>query len=95
MAQESLVAQSGTRQNIISTLSGIRSKSLDPLLQTAAQKPGQNVGSEKIAHKSSCPPKWNFVMNAEGNFAGQFINKAIEGRNEDVGTSRSDYEVRF
>ena len=91
MAQESLVAQSGTPENIISTLSGIRSKSLDPLLQTAAQKPGQNDGSEKIARKSS----WNFVMNSEGNFARQFINKAIEGCNEDVGTSRSDYEVRF
>ena len=95
MAQGSLVAQSGTPQNIISTLSGIRSKSLDPLLQTAGQKQGQNDGSEKMARKSSCRPKWNFVMNAEGNFARQFINKAIEGRNEDVGTSRSDYEVRF
>ena len=36
-------------------------------------------------------------MNAEGNWARQseYINKAIEGRNEDVGTSRSDCEVRF
>ena len=91
MAQESLVAQSGIPQNIISTLSGIRSKSWDPVLQTV----GQNDGSEKIARKSSCPPKRNPVMNAEGNWARQFINKAIEGRNENVGTSGSDYEVRF
>ena len=91
MAQGSLVAQSGIPQNIISTRSGIRSKSWDPALQTA----GQNDGSEKIARKSSCPPKWNFDKNAEGNWAKQFINNAIKGRNEDVGTSRSDYEVRF
>ena len=90
MAQESLVAQSGIPQNIISTLSGIRSKSWDPVLKTA----GQNAGSEKIARKSR-PPKRNSVMNAEGNWARQFINKAIEGSDEDVGTSRSDYEVRF
>lgn len=95
MAQGSLVAQSGTPQNITSTLSGIRPKSFDLLLQTAALKQGQNDGSEKIARKSSCPPKRSFVMNAEGNCARQFINKVIEGRNEDVGTSRSDFEVRF
>ena len=34
-------------------------------------------------------------MNAEGNCARQFINKAFEGSDEDVGTSGSDYEVRF
>ena len=84
IAQESLVAQSGIPQNIISTWSGIRSKSWDPALQTA----GQNDGSEKIARKSSCPSK-------AGNWAKQFINKAIKGRDEDVGTSGSDYEVSF
>ena len=91
MAQENLVDKSGIPQNIISTLSGIRSKSWDPVLKTA----GQNAGSEKIARKSSCPPKRNSVINAEGNWARQFINKAIEGSDEDVGTSGSDYEVRF
>jgi len=89
MAQESLVTQSGIPQNIISTLSGIRSKSWDPVLQTA----GQNDGSEKIARKSSCPPKRNSVMNAEGNWARRFINRAVGGRDEDVGASGSDYEV--
>lgn len=91
IAQESLVAQSGIPQNIISTWSGIRSKSWDPALQTASQ----NDGSEKIARKSSCPPKRNSFMNAAGNWAKQFINKAIKGRDEDVGTSGSDYEVSF
>ena len=32
---------------------------------------------------------WNRARQTE------YINKAIEGRNEDVGTSRSDCEVRF
>ena len=91
MAQENLVDKSGIPQNIISTLSGIRSNSWDPVLQTASQ----NDGSEKIVRKSSRPPKRNSVMNAEGNWARQFINKAIEGRDEDVGTSGSDYEVSF
>ena len=34
-------------------------------------------------------------VNAAGNWAKQFINKAIKGRDEDVGTSGSDYEVSF
>lgn len=66
-------------QNIISTLSCIKSKSWDPVLQVFL------------------PSKTEFCYEYSLNWARQteYINKAIEGGNEDVGTSGSDCEVRF
>ena len=81
MAHGSLVAQSGT--------AGLKT-SFRPCLVLS-----RNLGT--LYCKSSCPPKRNSVMNTSWNWARQteYINKAIEGRNEDVGTSGSDCEVRF
>lgn len=81
MAQGSLVPQSGTV--------GLKT-SFRPCLVLS-----RNLGT--LYCKSSCPPKRNSVMNTDWNWARQtkYINKAIEGRNEDVGTSGSDCEVRF
>ena len=60
----------------------------------AMGKQGQSTGNGSIEGKS----KQNSVVNTDESRPRDItcrVNKAIKGRNKDVGTSGSDYEVRF
>ena len=103
MVPSSLTSQMGSL-NIANSSSGLE---MDKYSQTAERqklftyvpfqamgKQGQGSGNGSIEGKS----KQNSVVNTDASRPRDTtcsVNNAIKGRNKDVGTSGSDYEVRF